>query len=181
LLRSVAISRIDPGKTLTRLNDLIIADTKTDLFVSVFYGVWEPAVGRLSYANAGHNPPLLFEPEVPAVYLREHGMVLGVDPGRMVTSQQLAVPPGGLLVLYTDGVTEAMDPDGQFFGMSRLEHLVLGLEDWQAQGVADAIAQRVSDFTAEPYLPDDLTIVVLRRLASGDGDLHPTPEAGHGH
>ena len=179
LLRSVAISRIDPGKTLTRLNDLIIADTKADLFVSVFYAVWEPESGRLSYANAGHNPPLLFEPEVAAVCLREHGMVLGVELGRTVATKQLAIPPQGLLLLYTDGVTEATNPDGQFFGMQSLEHLVLGLEDWQAQGVADAIAERVSNFTAEPDLADDLTVVVLRRLAPGAPA--PSPEADHGH
>ncbi len=179
LLRSVAISRIDPGKTLSRLNDLIIADTKTDMFVSVFYAVWEPESGRLSYANAGHNPPLLFEPEMPAVCLREHGMVLGVELGRAVATKQLGIPPHGLLLLYTDGVTEATDSDGQFFGMQRLENLVLGLSDWQAQSVADSIAGRVSDFIAEPDLPDDLTIVVLRRMPAAASD--PPPETDHGH
>jgi len=178
LLRSVAISRIDPGKTLTRLNDLIIADTKTDLFVSVFYAVWEPEAGRMSYANAGHNPPLLFEPGTPAISLHEHGMVLGVEPGRTVATRQLAIPPNALLLLYTDGVTEATDSQGHFFGVHRLENLVLGLEDWHAQTVADSIAERVSEFIAEPDLPDDLTIVTLRRLAPVASE--PMREADHG-
>jgi sigma-B regulation protein RsbU (phosphoserine phosphatase) len=163
LLRSVAISRVDPGLTLERLNDLILADSKTDLFVSVFYAVWEPDAGRLSYANGGHNPPLVFERDRTARLLEEHGMVLGIREAVTYQTRSLSMPPGALLLLYTDGVTEAMDSDGQFFGMQRLENLVLGLPEWQAQHVADTIADRVSAFCAEPDLSDDLTAVVIWR------------------
>ena len=163
LLRSVAISRVDPGLTLERLNDLILADSKTDLFVSVFYAVWEPDAGRLSYANGGHNPPLVFERDRPARLLEEHGMVLGIREAVTYQTRSLSMPPGALLLLYTDGVTEAMDSDGQFFGIQRLENLVLGLPEWQAQHVADTIADRVSAFCAEPDLSDDLTAVVIWR------------------
>jgi serine phosphatase RsbU (regulator of sigma subunit)/GAF domain-containing protein len=166
LLRSVAINRIDPGQTLTRLNDLILADTKTDMFVSVFYAVWEPGASRVSFANAGHNPPLLFLAEAQPQPLREHGMVLGVIQDRTFQTHTLSIPPGGLLLLYTDGATEAMDSSGQFFGTRRLENLVLGMPDWHAQQVVDQIAERVSAFTQEPYLQDDLTAVVLQNLGT---------------
>jgi serine phosphatase RsbU (regulator of sigma subunit)/transcriptional regulator with GAF, ATPase, and Fis domain len=165
LLRSAAISRTDPGITLARVNELIFADAKTDLFVSVFYAVWEPSTGRLAYANGGHNPPLLFEQERPARRLTEHGMVLGVSKDVTYQTHTLTLPRGSLLVLYTDGVTEAMDSDGQFFGLHRLENLVLGSADWHAQIVADTIAQRVSEFCPDADLPDDLTAVVLWREA----------------
>lgn len=164
LLRSVAISRIDPGQTLTRVNDLIFADSKADLFVSVFYAVWEPGSGDVAYANGGHNPPLLFLPEATPRALPEHAMVLGVCEGLRYDTHSLSFPPGGLLVMYTDGVTEVTDERGDFFGLHRLEHLVLGLNNWQAQHVADQIAGRVSEFCPDPDLPDDLTAVVLRRL-----------------
>ncbi len=165
LLRSVAISRIDPGQTLTRVNDLIFADSKADLFVSVFYAVWDPASDVLVYANGGHNPPLLFRPQAPPCSLTEHGMVLGVCEGVVYQTHSLTVPPGGLLVLYTDGVTEVVNSQGDFFGLHRLEHLVLGMDSWRAQDVAETIASRVSEFCPDPDLPDDLTAVVLRRAA----------------
>lgn len=164
LLRSVAISRIDPGATLRRVNDLIFIDSAAELFVSVFYAVWEPDVGRLAYANGGHNPPLLFLPEQRARLLPEHGMVLGVREGVPYETHALQIPPQGLLLLYTDGATEVTDSRGEFFGLHRLENLVLGLPRWTAQAVADAVAERVSLFCAEADLPDDLTVVALQRL-----------------
>jgi serine phosphatase RsbU (regulator of sigma subunit)/transcriptional regulator with GAF, ATPase, and Fis domain len=163
LLRSVAISRIDPGITLTRLNELIIADTQTDLFVSVFYAVWEPGSGRLSYANGGHNPPLLFGASDTSRDLPEHGMLLGVEPDASYQTHSLTLAPESLLVLFTDGVTEAADPQGEFFGLDRLRRLILDRDDWRAQAVADSIASSVLAFSGESYLADDLTAVVLRR------------------
>jgi serine phosphatase RsbU (regulator of sigma subunit) len=161
LLRSVSISHIDPGKTLSRLNELIFSDTHADLLISVFYAVWEPKIGRFSYANAGHNPPLLLYPQQPARVLSEHDIVIGAILNAQYTTTTIEINPGELIVLYTDGVTEATDVEGQMFGIHRLENLVLGLEDWKAQEVADLISKRVSDFCGTPDLTDDLTTVVL--------------------
>lgn len=165
LLRSVSISHIEPGKTLSRLNELIFADTQADLLISVFYAVWEPKIGRFSYANAGHNPPLLFFPQQPARILSDHDIVIGAIPNAHYATNSLDIKPGELIVLYTDGVTEATDVEGQMFGIHRLENLVLGLDAWNAQDVADLIAKRVSDFCGSPDLPDDLTTVVLHKPA----------------
>jgi serine phosphatase RsbU (regulator of sigma subunit) len=161
LLRSVSISHIDPGTTLSRLNELIFSDTQADLLISVFYGVWEPKSGRLSYANAGHNPPLLFYPQQPARILSDHDIVIGAIPNAHYTTFTIDIHPAELLVLYTDGVTEAADAEGQMFGLHRLENLVLGLEKWNAQEVADLISKRVSDYCGTSDLQDDLTTVVL--------------------
>lgn len=166
LLRSVAITRIDPAATLRRVNDLIFIDSAAELFVSVFYAVWEPDVGRLAYANGGHNPPLLFLPEQRPRPLPEHGMVLGVREGVPYETHAVQIPPHGLLLLYTDGVTEVSDSRGEFFGLHRLEHLVLGMPHWTAQAVADAVAERVSLFCPEADLPDDLTVVALQRVGA---------------
>ena len=90
-------------------------------------------------------------------------MVLGIREAVTYQTRSLSMPPGALLLLYTDGVTEAMDSDGQFFGLQGLENLVLGLPDWRAQVVADTVADRVSEYCCDPYLPDDLTAVVIWR------------------
>lgn len=164
LLRSVAISRLDPGLTLTRLNDLIISDAQADMFVSVFYAVWEPATGRLAYANGGHNPPMVFEPGQHCTFLFEHELVLGIQPGVEYRTHSTTLHPGSLLLMYTDGITEAPDPNGELFGAQRLEALVLGSEDWAASSLAEQIANRVADFAAEPEVRDDLTAIILRRL-----------------
>jgi sigma-B regulation protein RsbU (phosphoserine phosphatase) len=164
LLRSVAISRVDPGLTLTRLNNLIISDAQTDMFVSVFYAVWEPAAGRLSYANGGHNPPMVFEPGRRCTCLDEHQLVLGIEANVEYRSHTLTLDPGSLLLLYTDGITEAPGIDGQLFGTQRLEALVLGSPDWGAPALAQEIAERVSEFNAEPDLRDDLTAIIIRRM-----------------
>jgi serine phosphatase RsbU (regulator of sigma subunit) len=161
LLRSVSISHIDPGKTLSRLNDLIFSDTQADLLISVFYAVWEPKTGRFSYANAGHNPPLLFYPQQPARILSEHDIVIGAILNAHYNTNALVINPGELIVLYTDGVTEATDVEGQMFGLHRLENLVLGLDAWNAQEVADLISKRVSDYCGTSDFQDDLTTVVL--------------------
>jgi serine phosphatase RsbU (regulator of sigma subunit)/putative methionine-R-sulfoxide reductase with GAF domain len=165
LLRSVSISHIEPGKTLSRLNELIFADTQADLLISVFYAVWEPKIGRISYANAGHNPPLLFYPQQPARVLSDHDIVIGAILNAHYNTNTIEIEPGELIVLYTDGVTEATDIDGHMFGLHRLENLVLGLENWKAQDVADLIAKRVSDFCGTSDLPDDLTTIVLHKPA----------------
>jgi serine phosphatase RsbU (regulator of sigma subunit)/putative methionine-R-sulfoxide reductase with GAF domain len=167
LLRTVAINRIDPGNTLTRLNELIFADTQAELLVSLIYAVWEPEVSRLSFANAGHNPPLLFRPYQTAKVLADHGIVLGAILDASYTTQRMEIQPGELMVFYTDGVTEVMDTTGEMFGVHRLENLVLGLKHWTGQGVADQISKRVADFCNTYELPDDLTTVVLYRPDSG--------------
>jgi serine phosphatase RsbU (regulator of sigma subunit)/GAF domain-containing protein len=166
LLRSVAMSRIEPGLTLERLNKILLKDTETDLFISLFYALWEPEANKLSYANAGHNPPLLFTPEQPARTIAEHGMILNVDQDAKYETYQLDCSPHEMLVLYTDGVTEAANTDGDLFELHRLEHLVLGMDDWKAQSVADRIAERVKLFTAQPDLLDDVTTIVIRRTGN---------------
>lgn len=163
LLRTLAMEFQDPGECLQRVNQHLIQDTHADLFVSVFYGIWEPEIGRLQYANAGHNPPLLFTPRQRGELLREHGMVLGVQSPCIYKTRTVEIEKEQLLVLYTDGVTDALDENEEFFGIQRLESLVLGLSNWQAQFVADQIEDRVLRFTGRRDLYDDLTTIALHR------------------
>ena len=165
IIRSVASTRIDPASTLERVNRLLLVDSNAELFVSVFYAIWEPTTGVLTFANAGHNPPLLLRPHQKAEVLRDHGIVLGVLEDATYQSYERTIKPDEMLVLYTDGVTEAMGTNSQMFGLHRLESLILGLENWSAQIVVEHIANRVADFLEYGELADDLTTIALRRTA----------------
>ncbi|MEJ2013576.1 MAG: SpoIIE family protein phosphatase, partial [Anaerolineales bacterium] len=163
LIRSVATALVDPGPTLQRVNKLLISDTRAELFVSVFYGVWQPASARLWYANAGHNPPVLFTPGQSPEYLQHHNMVLGVEYESDYASFEAQLEIGQGLAFYTDGVTEAFDPGQQPFGKARLEHTILSQAEMPAQQLADQIAQRVTDFQGQSDLSDDMTILIVKR------------------
>jgi serine phosphatase RsbU (regulator of sigma subunit) len=163
LLRTLAKEFPDPGVCLERVNQQLIHDTHADLFVSIFYAVLEPEAGRLRFANAGHNPPMLFTPRQRSKLLQDHGMVLGVQNSSTYLTQEIEIADDQMLVLYTDGVTDALDPKEDFFGIQRLESLVLGMPDWHAQAVADRIEQRVLQFTGHRELFDDLTTIILHR------------------
>jgi serine phosphatase RsbU (regulator of sigma subunit)/GAF domain-containing protein len=168
LMRSVALNETDPGKTLQRVNELLLGDSRTDMFVSLFYAVWDPSSATLAYANAGHNPPLLLRPQTRAQILSEHAMVLGVEDGVRYDTYHVELQPSQILVLYTDGVTEAINDRKEPFGVHRLENLILAAEPWRAQDVADRIEQRVKDFSGLRVISDDLTAVVLLRLRTDE-------------
>ncbi len=136
LLRSIASTYLEPGAALTRLNQLIFAETRPDLFVSLFYAVWEPQSGRVTYANGGHNPPLLRDAKHQVVSIRSHNMLLGVDANAEYQTHEMQLPTGGMLLLYTDGVTEAFDPGGSQYGPGNLERLLQGApENLERAGV----------------------------------------------
>ncbi len=163
LIRTVASDQISPADSLERVNHMLLRDTRADLFVSMFYCIWEPQINKFSYANAGHNPPLLLTPDCACKLVDEHGIVLGVEDGAKYSNHSLTLEAGQMLVLYTDGVTEAFNSNGEMFGMHRLENLILGSRNWHAQTVADQIRDRVVNFSGSGEISDDLTAVALRR------------------
>jgi len=162
LLRSIAPTIKRPGATLARLNHLLLNETSSDMFVSVWYGVWEPERGRVTYANAGHNPPVLFLPEARGSVLPLGQTVLGVLPEAAYRDGTFDMPPGSLLVMYTDGVTEA-GLGRETFGLSRLEAAVLGLSAWEPEQVVRILDDRLTAFTGQADPADDVTIVCLHR------------------
>jgi sigma-B regulation protein RsbU (phosphoserine phosphatase) len=129
----------------------------------MFYCVWEPQIDSFTYANAGHNPPLLLTPGYACKLVDEHGIVLGVEKGANYSDHSITLDTDQMLVLYTDGVTEAFNSAGEMFGLHRLENLILGSRNWQAQTVADRIRDRVLNFSGIGEISDDLTAVALRR------------------
>lgn len=165
LIRAMAIGKPTPREALERANDLIIADARAEMFVSAFYCVLEPATGQLSFANAGHNPPLWYRHgEEMLTTLRLHGMALGVHSKIELPEAHIDFQPGDILLIYTDGVTDALNPQGEDFGARRLADIVLSQGDLSAKALVDEILQSVDNFvgTAPPF--DDLTMVVVKRM-----------------
>jgi serine phosphatase RsbU (regulator of sigma subunit) len=152
-----------PGEVLVRTNEMILSDARSDLFVTMVFADLSP-VGRVVYANAGHNPPLVVRAATSEVqYLKAHGMALGVLPEVTLHDQPIKLENGDVLVLYTDGVTDALDSRGQEFGLKRLEQAIVTHLHHSADGIVTAIQNAVNEFVGDEPPFDDLTLIVAKR------------------
>ena len=163
ILRSTAYSRRGPAGVLSRVNDLICQDNSSDLFVTLFYAIWDPAKATLTYANGGHNPPILIRTDGSQLKLSAPGIALGVLPDMHFEERKLTFNSGDLLVMYTDGVTEAMNLVNDEFGLERLLQTIRADHDQDARGIVRGIATAVTEFAGQAGQFDDITLVVLKR------------------
>lgn len=163
LVRTMAIDGRSPDVAIARANDLILADARSDLFVTLFYAVLQADSGEIAYVNAGHVPPLLVRAaDGTTEELRVPGMALGILPEVQYTAYTTGLRPGDILVLYTDGVTDALAPDQQMFGLERLKRIVSANRQQSVRELAETITRAVADFAGENAQFDDLTLVVAR-------------------
>ena len=163
ILRTIGFNRRDPASTLMRTNHLISLDAQNDMFVTVFYAIYEPQTGQLTYANAGHNPPLLLRAKGEATLLTTNGMALGILPEVEIGNQTLEFLPGDTLVLYTDGVTEAVNEDFDEFGLRRLSMIAREHQSESAVEVVTAVTEAIRDHAGETPQFDDITLIVMKR------------------
>ncbi|MBM3190051.1 MAG: PAS domain S-box protein, partial [Chloroflexi bacterium] len=125
-LRSSVTQGLRPSEALARANGLICADATSGMFVSLFYGQLAPYSGEMTYVNCGHNPPLLLRArEGEFVELTRTGMVLGIEETAPHEERRIRLGVGDLLVLYTDGLTEALNAQGEEYGLPRVQRLIL--------------------------------------------------------
>jgi sigma-B regulation protein RsbU (phosphoserine phosphatase) len=148
-------------KTVERLNRIIHESRLTSKFVSLFYGELE-ASGNFIYVNAGHNPPIVVR-ERESILLRQTGMVLGPSRDAAYSRGFVTLEIGDVLVLYTDGIVEAVDGRDQEFGIERLKRVVSQNRERTAEEIVTAILQQVSTFTRGAVAQDDRTLLVIRR------------------
>lgn len=164
LVRTVAIGGTDPAQVLAQVNDLILSNASSELFVTLFYAILNPDRGVLSFANGGHNPPLLFGAGSSKVtFLEARGMALGVMPGIELERHEITLRPGDLVLFYTDGVTDALNHEVDEFGLQRLCRVVEAHQTESAADVIHAINQAVAAFVGDTPQFDDFTLVVLKR------------------
>jgi len=164
LVRTVAIDGRSPSAAIGRANDLILADARSGLFVTLFYTILPPQSGAIAYVNAGHMPPLLVRSADGRVEeLWTHGMAMGVLPHMEVEERTAHLDPGDLLVLYTDGVTEASNAEGEMFGRERLKEVASAHRAQSAEDLVQTIDEAITAFVGDAPQFDDFTLVVARR------------------
>jgi serine phosphatase RsbU (regulator of sigma subunit) len=163
ILRTVAFGRANPADVLVRTNRLLDQDAQSDLFVTVFYAIWDPRRGELTYANGGHNPPILLHNNGQIRLLRTRGMALGVLPEIHVENETINVRRGEMVLYYTDGVTEAMNEDFDEFGLDRLVMAAASVGRDNASGIINNITSAISDHAGDTAQSDDITLVVMKR------------------
>jgi len=152
-----------PAGVVTRLNRSIAATCPGNRFVTLFFGVVNPQTGELAYCNAGHNPPLLVSRDGELLRLEGGGPVLGILPNLTFQEQRCRLEPGGALLLYSDGVSEAVNPSDQEFGEERLADLLRERRQEPAEAIVNAVHDAVENFVAGQPPADDITVVAARR------------------
>jgi serine phosphatase RsbU (regulator of sigma subunit) len=145
-------------------NKLLVANNSEDMFTTLFCGVIDMPSGTLTYCNCGHNPPLVLRRAESALErLANCGPPLGILDHIKYVPRSIALEPGDMLVLYTDGVTEAENSQSAQFGMKRLEQTILDMRGQRARTVVEQIIKRVAEFAKGAAQSDDITCVAVVR------------------
>lgn len=163
LIKSRAADDKTPAKVITRVNAELSEDNPECMFVTAFLAVLDLRNGELRFTNAGHNPPLLRRAtgEVEAIVDR-HGPVVGIMPGEDYGESTLTMAPGDVILVFTDGVTEAMDIDDNLYGDERLLEVMASAPDCNAQTVVNAVNASVEEFASGAEQADDITMIAAR-------------------
>jgi sigma-B regulation protein RsbU (phosphoserine phosphatase) len=165
IIRSVVRQRKSPSEVLAETNDLLCEGNDTGMFVTVFLAYYHLPTGHFTYSNGGHNPALSFGPNGAVKKLaRKHGPALGVRPGLSYKEDIEALEPGQIIVLYTDGVTEASSPQDELFGLDRFSMLVCSCESLKLSQMINHIDKDLKEFQQGNQF-DDITVLALKRQA----------------
>lgn len=166
LIRSALDHTADPVEALERTNAILVNERRTGMFVTVLAGVLNLTNGVFTFANAGHEMPILAKPDGSEPrWIPGGGPLIGVFGRLDLTAERVEIRPGERLILYTDGITDAASPGGERFGQDRLLRTIG--ESCLTGGAVDtcrSVIQGVLAFQAEALPADDLAFLVLRRL-----------------
>ena len=168
LIQSEAHQSISPSRIFSRVNALLNRDlTDPGMFVTAFLAVYDEATGRIAYANAGHNPPLFLRAASGKVTaLARRSLALAILPETRYDDRTITMHDGDMLLLYTDGLTEARGSNGDMYGIERLTEALRRCRALGARQSVDAIVEDVTRWRGGADFLDDLTLVVARREAT---------------
>ncbi len=165
LFLAVAGEHRSPRDTAVHVHNLLMTSSDSGLFVTAFYGVVERQTGEMRYVRAGHDRPIHYQHRSGELGLLEaRGRFLGCIEGLMLSEETLQFSPGDALVCYSDGVTDAVAPDGSRYGLDRLMAAIARAGDQPASALTKAIVADVNSFRAGTAQPDDLTLLVMKIL-----------------
>jgi phosphoserine phosphatase RsbU/P len=167
-IRTMAMSGHRPADVLAQANELIVRDSRSDLFLTAAYAELETDSGRLTYALGGHNRPLWRRAADGQIEeLATSGIFLGSFSDIEIEECSVELAPGDVVLFYTDGVTEAMNAESEFFGEERLHTTIASAAGSSAEQVLEAVLAAVRDFVGDAVPSDDLTLFVVRRSPAG--------------
>ena len=166
LLRAQVNSSHSACSVLQSLNSQLYDDlTRAELFITMFYAKYNASTGRLSYANAGHNRPMISRRgQTACIELDAEGLILGVRQTVVFEERFIELQKGDVVLFYTDGLTEAASQKGEMFETGRVCSLLAEVSHLPVQQIIDAFYRAVSEFTGSTTLQDDISLVVLKIL-----------------
>jgi sigma-B regulation protein RsbU (phosphoserine phosphatase) len=164
IIRASVVGPYPPAEAMASANHLICTDPTEGMFVSLFYAQLDPGKNELTYVNAGHNPPLHYRSALKdLIELPRTGFPLGIEDGSTYEQGTIHFQNGDFLFMYTDGVTEAMNPTHNLFGKDRLYQTMLEYKSNHASEIQSAINNAVFKFIGANEPSDDVTLVVLKK------------------
>jgi len=162
LIRATAVSGRRPMEILQKVNAQLCAENPANLFVTMILGLLDTATGQMEYGQGGHNPPILVPTKGEPVYEPSGGMPLGVFEDAQFGQRRLELKPGETLLVYTDGVTEAMNPKRELFGEDRLKAAVQGQVNRSPESLTQKVVEAVVKFASGAEPSDDITLLAIR-------------------
>jgi phosphoserine phosphatase RsbU/P len=159
-VRAFAHETAPPSSICGSVNRLLCRNMASGRFATFCYARIDPAGRRITYSNAGHNPPLLVRPDRTMALLGDGGMVLGIFPENVYEQSELPIGPGDRLIFYTDGITEARSGDGEEYGEDRLAAIAVQSHTAPIEAMKDAVLADVNAFTGGKF-DDDATLIVV--------------------
>lgn len=157
--------------TMARINQMVHRDVTNGMYVTMVLGYLDPTEGDFDFVNAGHAHPVLVHPNGELEYLKAGGLFLGIMEDTQYEQGRVTIPPGAVLVLYTDGVTDILSPQGKSFGSEPFFDLIRDKQHLHAEDIRNAIYQACLKHRGEADQFDDFTLIVLKRLDFNESEM----------
>lgn len=165
LIRATGIRGVTPSECITYSNDLLAKESANNMFVTVFYGIYNIKTGEVTYTNAGHNPPYLIKADGTIEQLPlSKDIVVGALDDFQFSEETLQLEHDDTLLLYTDGVTEAINVNDEEYGEKRLEETLKDVTQQNCQQIINTVKANVKTFAGEAEQSDDITLLAIKRL-----------------
>ena len=165
LIRATGIRGVTPSECISYSNDLLAKESANNMFVTVFYGIYNIKTGEVTYTNAGHNPPYLIKAGGTIEQLPlSKDIVVGALDDFQFSEETLQLEHGETLLLYTDGVTEAINVNDEEYGEKRLEETLKDVIQQNCQQIINTVKADVKTFAGEAEQSDDITLLAIKRL-----------------
>ena len=159
------------AQTVSRMNQMVHRDVTNDMYVTMVLALLDPYDGNIEYVNAGHAHPIIVHANGQVDFMKTGGIFLGIDPDAEYQTDSAQLPPGGLLVFYTDGVVDILDPKGECFGYERFHAMLLDKRHLSAEEVRNAIYQACLKHRGSADQFDDFTLIVIKRLDFNESEM----------